>query len=315
MTVQRLPITSREEWLSWRREDVTASVAPALFGVHPYMTIFELWARATGLTPQDKEDTPTRRRGRLLEPIALTMLAEERPDWRIEPCRVYYRDPDARIGATPDAFAVRLAGEDGDGLGVVQIKTVGPHAFRKGWRNEFGEVEPPLWIGIQATIEASLAGARWAAIAAMEIGDGGLEMHVIDVPLHAGLMDRLRVRVREFWRMVDSRTICEPDFGRDGATIARLYADDDGGEVDLSGDKRITALLAERDTLRGLEAEGASAEKQRRAIDAELIFRLGNAQRARLGGGRMLEAKTVRRAGYEVAASSYRQVRVKALGL
>jgi len=310
MTVQRLPITSREEWLAWRREDVTASVAACLFGngVHPCMTTFELWARKSGLTPEDDEDTPAKRRGRLLEPIALTMLTEDRPGWRIHPSRFYYRDAASRIGATPDAIGLR---HDIAGLGVVQIKTVGPHAFRKGWRNEFGEIEPPLWIGIQATVEAALADARWAAIAAMEIGDGGLEMHVVDVPLHAGLMDRLRVRVREFWRMVETKTICEPDFGRDGATIARLYADDDGGEIDLSADERIATLVAERDTLRGLEAEGASAEKQRRAIDAELIFKLGNAQRARLGDGRMLEAKTVRRAGYEVKECSYRQVRIR----
>jgi len=308
MTVQRLPITSREEWLAWRREDVTASVAPALFGVHPYMTTFELWARETGLTPEDNEDTPTKRRGRLLEPIALTMLAEERPDWRIEPCRFYYRDPEARIGATPDVLAFR---PDIAGLGVVQMKTVGPHAFRKSWRNEFGEVEPPLWIGLQVTVEAYLADARWAAISAMEIGDGGLEMHIVDVPLHAGLMDRLRVRVREFWRMVETKTICEPDFNRDGATIARLYADDDGAEIDLSDDRRVDEIILRRDFLRRIEAQGAEAKNERASLDAELIFKLGNARRARLGAGRMLEAETVRRAGYEVKECSYRQVRIR----
>ena len=46
--IERWAITSEAEWLEWRRNDVTASVVGALFGLHPYETVFGLYARATG---------------------------------------------------------------------------------------------------------------------------------------------------------------------------------------------------------------------------------------------------------------------------
>ena len=62
------------------------------------------------------------RRGRLLEPIALQLLQEEKPDWVIAPHPFYYRDGEMRLGASPDALASR---PDISGIGVVQLKTVG----------------------------------------------------------------------------------------------------------------------------------------------------------------------------------------------
>jgi len=306
----RLPIADRDEWLRWRRDDVTASVAACLFGdgVHPYTTAYDLWARKSGLIDEGGEETPAQRRGNLLEPVALALLAEERPDWKIEPGRFYYRDIDARIGATPDALATR---PDIAELGVVQIKTVGHHAFHRGWKDEFGEVQTPLWIGVQATIEAALVDARWAAVAAMQIGDGGIDMHVEDVPLHAGIMEKLRIAVAEFWRRVEAKQPYPPDFRRDAAIIAKIYRDDDGGEIDLSDDARVADLIAARQELSDREAAGAAATKERKAIDAEIIAKLGNAARGRLGDGRVIEARTVRRAGYEVKPASYRAVKVK----
>ena len=53
--------------------------------MHDYLTPFELWARKSGLVTADVADNPAMRRGRLLEPVALQMLKEERPEWTVEP--------------------------------------------------------------------------------------------------------------------------------------------------------------------------------------------------------------------------------------
>jgi predicted phage-related endonuclease len=305
--IERHQITTRDSWLEWRTRDVTASAAAALFGVHPYTTPFQLYALKSGLTDESSEETPAMRRGRLLEPVAIDMLREERPTWKIEGGREYLRDPDARIGATPDALATR---PDIEGLGIVQIKTAGHFAFKQGWKGSDGEIEVPLWIGVQASVEAALSGATWAAVAVLALGDGGLDMHIADVPLKPALMTKLHGLVSDFWRRVDESDPYPADYARDAAAISAIYREDDGGEVDLSGNERVTALVTRREELKAIEAAASVAQKERKPIDAELVHALGNATRGLLGGGRILEAKTVRRGAYEVKATSYRNLKV-----
>ena len=308
--IARFAITDRASWLKRREQDVTASVAAALFGegVHPHMTPYKLWALKSGLLVEDRIETPAMRRGRLLEPIALQLLQEEKPDWIIAPHPFYYRDPILRLGASPDALASR---PDIAGSGVVQLKTVGHFAFKKGWRGEEGEVEVPLWIAVQASVEAALTSGKWAAAAAMALGDGGLEMYVVDIPLRPQLIVKLRSLVEEFWARVAEKRPYPPDYGKDAAAIARIYAEDDGGVIDLAGNERALKLVEERARLKVIEAAGKAAGEERKPLDAEIIALLGNAARGRLADGRLIEAKTVRRSAYTVAASTYRSIRMK----
>ena len=71
------------------------------------MTPYGLWALKRGLLTDQGNETPAMRRGRLLEPIALQLLQEEKPDWVIAPHPFYYRDGALRLGASPDALASR----------------------------------------------------------------------------------------------------------------------------------------------------------------------------------------------------------------
>ena len=86
-----------------RANDLTASDMGAAVGDSPFKTQLELYAEKTGHL-QPKSETPVMRRGRLLEPVAVSMLREEHPDWDIRyPLNLYLRDPELRLGATPDA--------------------------------------------------------------------------------------------------------------------------------------------------------------------------------------------------------------------
>jgi hypothetical protein len=124
-------------------------------------------------------------------------------------------------------------------------------------------------------------------------------------------MARLRDLVADFWRRVETQEPYPPDFARDGAIIAKLFADDDGAEIDLSANNHLGELLDQREVLKAREGDGAAAAKERKPIDAEIIATLGNAARGHLGDGRVIEAKTTRRGAYQVAATSFRTVRVK----
>lgn len=304
--IERHRIGSREQWMAMRRQDVTASAAAALLGIHPYQTAYHLWAVKTGKIEDDVEETPPIRRGRLLEPVAVQILREEKPEWQISdhPLGLYFRDPAARLGATPDLFARDEHGR----FGVVQIKSVESGIFRKQWKDEDGNIAPPLWIVVQAIIEAKLTGFEWAAVVPLVVGHG-VELPVVDVPLHEGIIERIKVEVAAFWRLIEEGRTPDVDYGRDAALINQLYQPS-GETVDLAQDNLAVDLVDEKQRLAG---EAGAIKNRQDQIKAELLTKLGGASAGRLRDGRVITATRVNRKAYEVAASSYMDVRIKKL--
>lgn len=303
--IEQISPANRDEWLAIRGRDITASVVGALFDAHEYVTRYELWALKSGRLRRSSAETPAMQRGRLLEPVAVQLLRELRPDWTLSHNaaeNIYWRDPEVRLGATPDV----LARAPGRGAGVVQIKSVEAGTFRRKWLDDAGEPEAPLWIALQATLEAHLTGAQWAAVAPLVIGHG-LEMPLIDVPLVEGVTEAIEERAAEFWRMVEEGRAPEPDFARDGAIIDRLYAHGDGEhEVDLSADNRIPTLLAERHEAL---ASRRTADARLAEIDAEVKAKMGAAEVAHIGQGRRITWTTQHRSGFHVPPKTVRALR------
>jgi predicted phage-related endonuclease len=299
--IERLSIKSREQWLAMRRQDVTASTAGALLGLHPYVSAWSLWAEKTGLVPSDGEMTPAMERGLELEPIAIKRLQKMHPDWNVNIAPFYWRDTEARLGATPDCYAE----DNARGLGIIQIKSVEPSAFREHWYED-DELRPPLWIAIQAIIEAHLTGASWAAVAALVIGYG-IDLHVMDVPIHPGIITRIKAETKAFWEMIERGEEPSPDYGKDAALIEQIFAKPEEIEIDLSADNSLPEAVAEYFTLGKSLAEIGD---QRRARRAEILHKLGNASAARIATGR-ISAKVIKRKAYAVAESSYRTIKFK----
>lgn len=302
MSVERHITPGRDEWLALRKQDVTASAVGALYGCHDYLTAYGLWAEKTGRMSSDAPDSGILRRGRLLEPVAVEALREERPTWEVTRSTDYFRDTDARLGGTPDVL-VRCPER---GAGIVQIKTVAPMVFRQKWLDEDRQIAVPTWIGLQASVEAYLTGAKWAAVAVLVV-DHVIDLHIIDVPLVDGLMDRVKADVQAFWALCDSGATPDPDYGRDGALIARLFDTDNGSTVDLSTDNHLPELLAEREALKAQEKQ---ASERIKVIETEIRAKVGEATFATLPGWN-ISLKTLQRKAYEVKATSYRALRIR----
>lgn len=295
----------RDAWLAARNRDVTASQVGALFGEHEYTTLLDLWALKTGRLPRAEEETPAMRRGRLLEPVAVQILREDYPRWKIvhnAAENIYYRDPAARLGATPDV----LANAPDRGPGVIQIKSVEASIFRRKWLDEEGNVEPPLWIALQATLEAHLTGRQWAAVAPLVIGHG-VDLPLIDIPLVPGVIAAMEAKAAEFWQMIAEGREPPADYARDGALIARLHGDGDPEhEIDLSGDNRIPELLENR---RRWSDEARVAKAEIEKIDTEVKAKLGPAHVAWIGEGRKITWKPQAREGSYVPPTTIRALR------
>ena len=68
MNITKL-VQGSPEWHEHRRKHRNASETPAVVGVSPWMTAYELWSIKTGRAPQP-DTTPAMAHGTKLEPLA-----------------------------------------------------------------------------------------------------------------------------------------------------------------------------------------------------------------------------------------------------
>jgi predicted phage-related endonuclease len=301
MTIERKPITDRNEWLAWRRQDVTASVVGALFGAHPYTTALHIYAEKRGVEFPD-QDNKVMRRGRWLEPAVAKAVEELRPDWKLEAPNVYLRDPDIRLGCTPDFYIhdpVR-------GLGVLQCKTVAPSVYARDWHNGS---EIPFWIVLQTLTECMLADAAFGAVAALLVDAHAMDCAILEVPRHADSELKILVAVRNFWQQVIIGIEPDPDFGRDADVIKLLTPRErPGKQVDFSGHNELPAMLDERADLMAVIKD---ADDRRSEIEAQIKYLMGDAEFANGLPDWRITYKTQKRAGYTVPPKEPRVLLIK----
>jgi predicted phage-related endonuclease len=300
MTIERIEITSREQWLALRKPDVTASVVASLFGCHPYVSALKLYLAHSGVE-FDEADNRVFRRGRLMEPTVALAVSEERPDWRIEKCDSYYRDPDLRLGATPDF----LIHGDPRGLGVLQTKTAAPYIYQRDWE---GGATVPFWVQLQVLTEAMLTDAAFGVVAVLEINAFDLALSIIEVPRHPAAEQRIRDAVAKFWDDVAAGREPAPDYGKD-AELLKMIAPREVADksIDLSGDNELPALLDQRaeimTAMKGYEARKDEIETMLKFImrDAESVVGLPDWN---------ITWKTTHRAEYVMKAKDIRTLRI-----
>lgn len=292
----------RADWLELRRGFITASIAGALLNCHPYTTAYHIWATKTGRIEESTEENEAMRRGRLLEPVAVEMLREERPSWTIDyrADNAFYCDRSLRIGATPDAFAYR---PDRDGPGIVQFKTSSEEAFRDGWLDpETRDVEVPLWIAVQAIIEAKMTGAEWAAVAVLVVGRG-IRMEVIDIPLHHNVWAVLKIAAKKFWDVVEAGEHPPIDWDRDGSAVLDVNRWTEAKRIDLTGDETVDLFASNLEDTRVKRRE---LQKREDVLRAQILYALGSAEIATTRRFEILAPTTIRADG-----GAQRQIRIK----
>ena len=301
MSIERREIKSREEWLEWRKQDYTASNIGALFDCHPYTTALRMFAEKRG-TEFLFEDNKVLRRGRWLEPAISKAVEELRPEWKLIPPNEYLRDPDLRLGATPDFYI------EGDqrGRGICQTKSVAPSVYQRDW-NDGAEV--PLWIVLQATVEAMLANADFAVVAALLIDPHNMDCVIHELPRNQQAEDKIKQAVFRFWQDVENGIEPEPDFEKDADVIKAIWKRESEPpvEIDLSVDNRIPALLEERAALKSAEK---MAHDRIESINTQLIYAMKDAAVATGLDGWRITYKTTHFKEYTVAARDSRVLRV-----
>jgi len=336
-TIECYPIASREEWLAQRRQDLTASDIPAICGIHPSRSPLQVYAQKKGLIHSVENNLM--RRGRWFQPAILMALRERHPELNIWEPNCYYRDPETRIGATPDFFSCPLSSHDfGDTAptAVIEGKVVSAPIFRESWvqwddeediaEEDIGTipsamppVQAPIYYEMQAVIQAKLCLTPQASVAGLVHDTWSSEL--VECPINleyafdaGGLWDFIVERTDKFhWCL---KTDTPPtDFllpKIDAKLLGKIYPRDDGPVLDFSDDKRIGGLIFRYQLLTKNCSAGKAAlkpvEAERNEVKSELLAAMGMSGRATYQGGEItLKAISVKPSqGY-----SYRKLHIR----
>ena len=300
MTIERIPITSRDQWLARRKFDITASSIGAVFGCHQYTTPLRLFTEKQGLVKLPEVDGTALRRGRILEAAVPGAVVEERPEWRIEKATDYFSDPVIGIGATPDFFITN----DPRGLGVLQAKTTVPSVYDQHWQNG----RPPRWVELQVATEMMLTDAAFGVVACLVIDPFDLPCIIVEQTRDPVLEQQIREQVVKFWQDVHDGNEPDTDYGLDRDLLKQLFPKETTeGPVNLADDDEAVAGLGER---RDLKEQIKRAEERCRQIETLIMDRMQTAAYA-TAPGFSITWKVQHRKEHVVPASSPRVLNIR----
>lgn len=292
MTRETISHATEADWLEARKQDITSTEAAALFGVGAYIkTPFELYHLKTGTYEPDAFEGNERTRwGNRLESAIAHGVAEDL-GLIVEPFKTYMRISDLRLGSSFDFKIVGLVdGADENparamfrehGAGIMECKNIDGLQFKRGWIDDGETIEAPVHIEFQVQHQMEVADLGWAIIAPL-VG-GNAPKPILRVRDRA-VGNAIRTKAAEFWQRVNARAEPEPDFTKDGASIAKVYRDNDGTSADLSDNARLAELCR---TYKKAGAEQKAAGEIKDAAKAEIMTIIQHAKSITYAGGKI----------------------------
>jgi len=258
-----------EPWHKLREQSIGASEVAALFGLSPFMTRFELWAKKSGKVVAKTADSPRMFWGRKLERVIAEGIAEQE-GWTLSEPEGYYTNDNCKgMGATPDFFVSMPTRE---GLGCLEIKNIDYQQFRRDW-----QPEPPFQYLLQLQAQLACTGQKWGVIGAF-VGGNSFELYPYE--RHEPTIAKIEQAVKEFWQSVHDG-VEPPIDGDDYDIIKDLHQIKAGNLADLTGDNQLPELCA---GLMKAKEELKKAEAEEKRLKAEIINKLGDAEAAKATG-------------------------------
>lgn len=258
MTREVVDFTTEAAWLGERRRDVTSTDCPALFGVNPYKTKFEVYHEKHLGMASSFVDNDRARWGRRLEHSIAAGVCEDN-GWTGAPFKNYMRLPEHRVGSS---FDWKCADSEGEFL--LEVKNLDFLAFKDGWiETDFG-IEAPAHIELQTQHEMLVSGIHRLKICAFV---GGNNAVILDREFYPDVGDDILRECAAFWALTEAP---KADYYRDGDIIARLNAYAEPDKV-IVASERVAQLMAEYRHHANLEACAKDEKEARRAEIFELI--------------------------------------------
>lgn len=297
MEISRITLHHATEaaWLEARKQDITSTECAGLFGAGVYdnaRTQYELFMVKTGrLAPVPFTSNDRTIWGSRLEASIAAGIAED-CGLIASPFKCYMRIPELRMGSS---FDFRITGIvehfEGDetardmfrkhGDGILEIKNVDGLQFKRAWLDDGETIEAPAHIEFQVAHQLEVADLGWAIIAPLV---GGNTPKVVIRERDHAIGNLIRLNAGEFWNMVQHGTVPEVDFLKDAETISRVYVNNDGSAVDMSGNERLAAVCA---AYKAAGADAKIADERKKAAKAEILTIIDQAKSVTTAGSKI----------------------------
>lgn len=293
--------TSEKEWLDRRLKDVTSTEVSALFGMSPYASEFELWqVKKNPQVAPEFNVTERMNWGNALEEAIAKQISADM-GFEVSPLKVYMRDPEIRMGSSFD-FSID-SHPDHEGKGLLEIKNVDSYIFSKGWKVE-GDValEAPPHIELQCQQQLAVSGRDYLYLGVLV---GGNRSYLIKRTPIAGIIEKIRNKITEFWISIENNVQPMIDFERDATFINSLYQYGDKDYITYS-DESIEYLAGEYKRYSDMEKE---ASKKKQGVKAELLTLIGESGKV-IGSNFTISSGTVAPKDISYTREGYRSFRI-----
>ncbi|CAB4126554.1 COG5377 Phage-related protein, predicted endonuclease [uncultured Caudovirales phage] len=197
MTIEKIKITSKDQWLALREKDITSTEISVLFGCNPYKKEIIKNEKLLEIVDKDIKLPSQIKWGTRLEPVVAQGIAEDR-NLTIEKFDYYYRDPDLRLGASFD-YLVKWPGGDK----LLEIKCVSEFTFNNNWYKLVNNKKVhviPQHIFLQVQQQMLLTGIEECHIGVLVCGN---RVRIFDVKSDAAVHEQIREKVSKYWRNLE----------------------------------------------------------------------------------------------------------------
>ena len=293
---------TENEWLLARSGFITSTEVASLFGMGEYKTAWQIWHEKNG----NYSETVTGERpkwGLRLENAIAEGVAADQTGWTID-TDLYrfclYSISEARLASSID----RQVECQKRGRGLIECKVVSLNVWRDQFDHEKNII--PARFEFQLQTEMLCTGLSWACLACLVDGETFFFIRRTDPAIHQLIIKK----VNAFWAQVDSGIEPEPDFMNelDQAVIFKMFKDKKiRKEMDLSADNHLPELCAR---YRDATAEAKMAELRKNAIKAEIITKIGDAEKIKIGDDYMIVASLVEPKEISYTRSAYKDFRI-----
>lgn len=290
---EKHPEIGTAEWHEQRRERLGASEVTAILGLSPWKSAYQVWLEKTGRVPPWEGNDATRA-GQRLERAVLDQAEED-----LGPLERNVVVPavglDCPLTATLDAWATHRDE-------VVEAKTSGIVGPVYGeWGEEGSDIIPQAYL-VQVAVQMLCTEAELAHVYALLGGRGIIRFRVAR---DEEVIDAIADQCARWWHRHIDQGI-EPKLSEPlPLEIVKRLRREPNKTIDLAED-----ALASVQRWEAAKDIANSAKKTAEAAQSELLMFLGDAEAGTLPDGRVLRYGEQYRKAYEVAASTYRVLRI-----
>lgn len=188
--------TERQKWLEWRKQGIGSSDVPAIMGVSPWKTAFQLWEeKISDVIGEDDSNSFIKRKGNEFEP-RIRALYESTVNVSFTPALVQMEEYSFMRSS--------LDGRSPDGKVIIEIKLLG----RKDWEStKNGKIPEKYWPQVQEQLLVSAADeCRFLGYLDDDKGMMLLEnLAVVTVKPDEKYQGEMLLRCIDFWACVEKR--------------------------------------------------------------------------------------------------------------